>query len=155
MLCSRSASLTITTRMSRAMARNILRRFSAWVSSRLRKSSWVSLVTPSTSNATSSPNWARNVIQRDFGIFNAVVEQAGADGAGVHADFSQQQGGAERMLGKGLAGLAHLAGMGARGEGIGLAHAVKLSLARRRLLAGIGGYGGKQLVHRAQVGFRE
>ena len=59
MLCSRSASLISTTRMSLAMARNILRRVSAWASSRLAKFSWLSLVTPSTSRATSSPNCSR------------------------------------------------------------------------------------------------
>ena len=43
------------------MARIILRRVSAWRSSRSVKSSWPSLVTPSTSMATSSPNSWRMV----------------------------------------------------------------------------------------------
>ena len=45
--------------MSLAIARNIFRRFSAWRSSRLFHSIRPSLVTPSTSPATSGPNFAR------------------------------------------------------------------------------------------------
>ena len=55
MLCRRSASLMMTTRMSFDMARNILRRLSAWRSSIDETSMLVSLVTPSTSSATSVP----------------------------------------------------------------------------------------------------
>ena len=55
MLCRRSASFTMITRMSRLMARNILRRLSACFSSMLSTSMLVSLVTPSTSSATMSP----------------------------------------------------------------------------------------------------
>ena len=56
MLCNRSASLTRMTRMSRAIAISILRKFSACASARLSKVRWVSLLTPSTSSAISSPN---------------------------------------------------------------------------------------------------
>ena len=56
MLCSRSASLMSTTRMSSAMARNILRMFSACCSSWERALNLDSLVTPSTRCATSAPN---------------------------------------------------------------------------------------------------
>ena len=42
--------------MSRAMATSILRKFSAWRSSRLAKASLPIFVTPSTSSAMSSPN---------------------------------------------------------------------------------------------------
>ena len=56
MLCRRSASLTMITRMSLDMARNILRSVSACFSSMLSTSMLVSLVTPSTSSATVSPN---------------------------------------------------------------------------------------------------
>ena len=39
------------------MASSILRRFSAWRSSTFENLIWVSLVTPSTSSATSGPNF--------------------------------------------------------------------------------------------------
>ncbi|MOA58757.1 hypothetical protein D3C78_1832060 [compost metagenome] len=58
MLCRRSASLTRITRMSRAMAMAIFWKFSAWASALVWKSIWVSLLTPSTSSATVSPNCA-------------------------------------------------------------------------------------------------
>ena len=59
MLCRRSASLMSTTRMSSTMASIILRRFSACCSSRVAKSIWLILVTPSTMCATCSPNSLR------------------------------------------------------------------------------------------------
>ena len=59
MLCRRSASLTMMTRMSSTMASSILRKLSAWRSSAEKKSSLLSLVTPSTQRATSSPNSLR------------------------------------------------------------------------------------------------
>ena len=58
MLCSRSHSLMIITRTSRLMASSILRRFSACSSSMLENWILVSLVTPSTNRATSSPKAA-------------------------------------------------------------------------------------------------
>ena len=54
-LCSRSHSLMIMTRTSWLMASSILRRFSACCSSMLENWILVSLVTPSTSRATSAP----------------------------------------------------------------------------------------------------
>ncbi len=42
--------------MSRAIASSILRKFSAWRSSRVCQGIWPSLVTPSTSICTSPPN---------------------------------------------------------------------------------------------------
>ena len=56
MLCSRSASLMSTTRMSSAIARNIFRMFSACCCSWLWVLNFESLVTPSTRWATSGPN---------------------------------------------------------------------------------------------------
>ena len=57
MLCVRSASLTMMTRMSRTIARIILRKLSACASLRLLNWTWSSLVTPSTISATSLPNF--------------------------------------------------------------------------------------------------
>ena len=59
MLCRRSASLTMITRISLTMASSILRKLSACRSSAEKKSSLLSLVTPSTQRATSSPNSLR------------------------------------------------------------------------------------------------
>ncbi len=59
MLCSRSASLTSSTRMSSDMASRNLRRFSAARSLSLCASIRLSLVTPSTIRATFSPNSRR------------------------------------------------------------------------------------------------
>ena len=56
MLCRRSASLMMTTRMSWLMAKNIFRRFQACFSSIEATLTFVSLVTPSTRSATVSPN---------------------------------------------------------------------------------------------------
>ncbi len=58
MLCRRSASLTRITRISRAMAMAIFWKFSAWASALVSKFIWVSLLTPSTSSETVSPNCA-------------------------------------------------------------------------------------------------
>ncbi len=59
MLCSRSASLTSSTRMSWLIASTSLRKFSACLSRPDFSSSLVSLVTPSTSPAIGLPNRAR------------------------------------------------------------------------------------------------
>ncbi len=56
MLSMRSASLMRMTRMSRAIASSILRKFSACRSSRFCQGILPSLVTPSTRNAISEPN---------------------------------------------------------------------------------------------------
>jgi hypothetical protein len=57
MLCSRSASLTMTTRMSSTIARTILRTFSACASSFETLPRLLILVTPSTRCATSGPKY--------------------------------------------------------------------------------------------------
>ena len=56
----RSASLIKITRTSRAIASSILRKDSAWFSSRVLKDSLSSLVRPSTSSATGDPNCSIN-----------------------------------------------------------------------------------------------
>ena len=69
MLCSRSASLITSTRMSRAIATIILRMVSAWAVSPYWTFS--SLVTPSTSWATSSPKSERSS-SRVYGVSSTV-----------------------------------------------------------------------------------
>ena len=52
------------TRMSFTMASSILRKLSAWRSSAEKKSSLLSLVTPSTQRATSSPKFFADLVER-------------------------------------------------------------------------------------------
>ncbi len=79
MLWVRSASFTRMTRMSRAIAMIILRKFSACFSSWLsvaEAENLPSLVTPSTSCATSSPKSSSSSSRRGEGVLDGVVEQA-------------------------------------------------------------------------------
>ena len=71
MLCSRSASLMSSTLTSRAMAMTILRMVAAWASSREENSIRSSLVTPSMSEATSSPKSAA-MASRVVGVSSTV-----------------------------------------------------------------------------------
>ena len=82
MLCRRSASLTITTRTSSAMATNILRRFSAWASRSIvpvtrGSCSAESLVAPSTSLAHVDAELGHQLGARDAAILHHIVQQCG------------------------------------------------------------------------------
>ena len=103
MLCSRSASLMRITRMSLAMAMIILRMFSACSSSTVRKDICDSLVTPSTSRATSSPNCSRTASMDMLGVLDHVVQQGGGEGGAVEPQVGADVGGADRMVDVGLA----------------------------------------------------
>ena len=92
MLCSRSASLIISTRRSRAMATSILRKFSAWRSSREEKASLPILVTPSTRSAISLAELALEVLLGGLGVLQDVVEQAGRHRGDVHLEVDQEAG---------------------------------------------------------------
>ena len=109
MLCRRSASLIMSTRMSRAMATSILRKFSAWRSSREEKASLPILVTPSTRSAISAPNsrWRSSLVA--CGVLEDVVEEPGRHRGHVHLEVHEQAGDLERMGEVGLAGGALLA----------------------------------------------
>ena len=93
MLCSRSASLMSTTRMSSAIARNIFRMFSACCCSWLRVENLPSLVTPSTSWATSLPKRSSMSDRRVLGVLRDVVQQRGLDGDRVDAEVGEDLGG--------------------------------------------------------------
>ena len=69
------------------------------------------------------------VVEGYIGVFYAVVKQTGANGAGIHANFGQQQRGAERVLRKGFTRLAHLSLVGPLGKGMGLPNAAEVLLA--------------------------
>ena len=71
MLCVRSASLTRMTRISRAMATIILRKFSACCSSLERNWILPILVTPSTNWAISAPNSA-SITSRETSVSSTV-----------------------------------------------------------------------------------
>ena len=116
MLWSRSPSLMSTTRTSSAMATSILRMFSAWCSSALR--TWIlpSLVTPSTSFATWSPNSVAHLFAGDLGVLDGVVEQRGHQRFRVEAEVGEDARHRERMLDVRLAGEPGLAGVGAIGD---------------------------------------
>ena len=116
MLCSRSASLMIRTRRSLAIATSILRIVAAcWASleSNLMRSS---LVTPSTMPATSGPNSAVDVVERDAGVLDRVVQQRGGDGDVVEPEVGDDRGHRERVVDVGLARLADLAAVGVGGD---------------------------------------
>src|SRR5213596_675691 len=91
MLCRRSASLIISTRRSRAMATSILRKFSAWRSSREENASLPIFVTPSTSSAISAPN-SRSRSSLVACVFEDVVQQPRRHGRDVHLEVHEKGG---------------------------------------------------------------
>ncbi len=97
MLCSRSASLTSSTRMSSDMASRNLRRFSAARSFSVWASIFESLVTPSTSRATSSPKsfWISSVVVSVSSI--VVVQQRRYDRLVVEEQLCQNTRNFNRM----------------------------------------------------------
>ena len=127
MLCRRSASLITTTRMSSAIARNILRRLSAWTPSsqaassgrsRLRR---LSLVTPSTRRATSAPKrCADGSSLRDAAVLDDVVQQGSGDRCAVEVEVRDGHRRVDRVNDVGLAGLAVLSVVRLVGEVVGL-----------------------------------
>ena len=55
-----------------------------------------SLVTPSTSCATSAPNCSSTSVEAVLGVLGDVVEQRGLDGDGVDAELGQDLGRGDR-----------------------------------------------------------
>ena len=97
MLCSRSASLTSSTRASSAMASSSLRKFSACWACLVTKSSLLSLVRPSTRPPISSPN-ALSISTRVFlGVFDGVVQHRRHDRGVVELEIGEDRGDFERM----------------------------------------------------------
>ena len=119
MLCSRSASLMISTRRSRAIATSILRIVAAcWASleSNCRRSS---LVTPSTIAATSAPNACLDVGEGDLGVLDRVVQQRGGQRDLVEADLGNDPGHGQRVVDVALAAAARLVAMRFLGRLVG------------------------------------
>ena len=119
MLCSRSASLTSSTRTSSAMASRSLRRFSACLASRETRSSFLSLVRPSTSAPMSGPNSWSISARVVGGVLDRVVQQRGRDGGVVELEVGQDRGDFERMREIGIARGALLLAMRLHGVDIG------------------------------------
>ena len=111
MLCRRSASLISTTRMSCAIAMIILRKFSACFSSRLEKVIFETLVTPSTSRATSGPNSPCTSSSEAPVSSTTSCKQAGDDRGHVEPELRDYQRDVERMDYVRLAGFALLLDM--------------------------------------------
>ena len=74
------------------MASSILRKLSAWRSSALKMSSLLSLVTPSTQQATSVAEALADFVGRHAGVFHQVVQESGLDGHQIHAHAGQDVG---------------------------------------------------------------
>ena len=91
------------------MATSILRKFSAWRSSREEKASLPILVTPSTSSAISRPNSRSRSALVALRVLEDVVEQAGRHRGDVHLEVDEEVGDLERVGQVGLAGRALLA----------------------------------------------
>ena len=110
--------------MSSAIATSILRRLSAWLSllairgwaSPVRVSSRVSLVTPSTSFATSSPNLFRDVLEGHAAVLDDVMEERGGDRWSVEVQVREIAGGGDGVLDVGFPGPARLPRVGFGGE---------------------------------------
>ena len=116
MLWSRSASLIRTTRMSSAIARNIFRMFSACCCSWVWVLNFDSLVTPSTSRATSGPKPLLDVGQAVLGVLRDVVEERRLDGDRVDAEVGEDLGRGDRVGDVRLARRAVLPGVGLDGQ---------------------------------------
>ena len=114
MLCSRSASLITSTRMSRLIATTILRIVSACAESPYLTLS--SLVTPSTSSATSSPKSLRQLVERVRRVLDGVVQQRRAQRRRRHAELGEDRGHGQRVGDVRVAALAPLAGVQPLGE---------------------------------------
>ena len=79
-----------------------------------------SLVTPSTIAAISLPKSALDVLQRDLGVLDRVVQQRGGDGRLVEADLGDDAGDGERMVDVALAARAQLGAVRLRGDLVGV-----------------------------------
>ena len=119
MLCRRSASLMSRTRTSFAIATSILRIVAACCASLESNSSRSSLVTPSTIAATSAPNSVDEVVERERGVLDRVVQQRGRERDVVEAEVGEDHRDAERVRDVGVARPAHLVAVRVAGDLVG------------------------------------
>ncbi len=92
MLCSRSASLTSSTRISSDMASRNLRRFSAARSLSVCASIFESLVTPSTMRRDIVAEQALDVLRRGDRVLDRVVQDRGDDRLVVEMQVGEDAG---------------------------------------------------------------
>ena len=92
-----------------------------------------SLVTPSTSFATRSPELVLDAVQGDGSIFDYVVEQGAGDRLGVELNPGQDGGHGDGVEHVGLARLAHVGAVRFDGEAGGPLDQIKI---RRRRMGG-------------------
>ena len=90
-----------------------------------------SLVTPSTSSATSLPNRLADFVDRDIAVLDHVVQQAGDDRRLVHLQVGQQAGDGDRVREVRVARMAQLLAVLHDGEDVGL---VEFVVGRVRLV---------------------
>ena len=105
--------------MSRAIARSILRKFSACFSSREVKLIWPILVTPSTSAGDLLAEHVLQLRQRGERVLDGVVQEAGRDAGDVEPQVGDDPGDLERVGQVGLAGQPALAAVHLRREFVG------------------------------------
>ncbi len=98
--------------MSSAIDRNIFRMFSACCCSWVWVLNLDSLVTPSTSWATSAPNRVLDVLEAVLGVLGDVVEEPGLDGHRVDPQVGQDLGRGDRVGDVRLAGRPLLVAVG-------------------------------------------
>ena len=108
MLCSRSASLISRTRTSLAIATSILRIVAACCASLESNSSRSSLVTPSTIAADVVAELVDEVVERERGVLDRVVQQRARERDVVEAEIGEDHRDAERVRDVRVAGAAHL-----------------------------------------------
>ena len=82
-------------------------------------------MTPSTRRATSGPNCSE-IFERNFGVFDDVVQQRGAERGHVELHVREQMRHFERMRKIGLAGKAHLRLVLLGGEIVGAAQEIEI-----------------------------
>jgi hypothetical protein len=85
------------------------------------------LVIPSTSSATSEPNFSR-FVERGGGVLHHVVEKSGHDRCGVEFELCRDGGHRERMTDERLAGETFLFGVFTRGKFVGAVNQAEVGL---------------------------
>ena len=116
MLCSRSASLMTRTRQSFAIATSILRTVAACWASFEEKCSRSSLVTPSTICRDHRAELGLELVERDLGVLDDVVQEGRGGARRVEAELGDDRRHGERVRDVRLAREARLAGVGATGD---------------------------------------
>ena len=119
MLCSRSASFTSSTRTSSAMASSSLRRFSACFASRVTRSSFFSLVRPSTRCRDVLAEQALDLGAGRLGVLDRVVQQRRRDRRVIELEVGEDRGDFQRVREIGVAGGALLLAMRPHGINVG------------------------------------